>query len=127
MKSLLLTTLLLISFFVKSQNLVGLSRKNIEFIAKTEQWKTTSSTTKNGIPFIEVDDADSYKFYYFKNNICAVYLVFYNKIDSNEIKKILDVTYPKQNNIWYTDNTIIDLAYDEILEGYFVKYKLIKQ
>lgn len=127
MKSLLLTTTLLISFFVKSQNLIGVSRKNIEFIAKTEQWKTTSSTTKNGIPFIEVDDVDSYKFYYFKNGICAVYLVFYNKIDSNEIKKVLDATYSKQNNIWYTDNTVIDLAYDEILEGYFVKYKLIKQ
>jgi hypothetical protein len=127
MKRLILTTTLLISFFVKSQNLVGVSRKNIEFIAKTEQWKTTSSTTKNGIPFIEVDDADSYKFYYFKNGICAVYLVFYNKIDSNEIKKVLDTTYHKQNNIWYTDNTVIDLAYDEILEGYFVKYKLIKQ
>ena len=57
-----------------------------------------------------------------------MYLVFYNKINSDEIKKVLDATYSKQdNNVWYTDNTVIDLAYYEILNGYFVKYKLIKQ
>lgn len=128
MKRLILTATLLSSLFAKSQNLVGVSRQDIEFIAKTEHWKTTTSTTKTGVPFIEVDDVDSYKFYYFKDGICAIYLVFYNKINSDEIKKVLDATYSKQdNNVWYTDNTVIDLAYDEILNGYFVKYKLIKQ
>jgi hypothetical protein len=106
--------------------MVGVSRQDIEFAAKTEQWKSTSSTTKTGIPFIEVDDDDSFKFYYFKNDICVMYLVFYNKISGDEIVKVLDATYPKQDTMWYTDNTVIDLAYDEILSGYFVKYKLIK-
>jgi hypothetical protein len=45
MKRLILTATLLSSLFAKSQNLVGVSRQDIEFIAKTEQWKTTSSTT----------------------------------------------------------------------------------
>ena len=126
MKRLILTATLLSSLFAKSQNMVGVSRQDIEFAAKTEQWKSTSSITKTGIPFIEVDDDDSFKFYYFKNDICVMYLVFYNKISGDEIVKVLDATYPKQDTMWYTDNTVIDLAYDEILSGYFVKYKLIK-
>lgn len=127
MKQLILTATLLSSLFAKSQNLVGVSRQDIEFIAKTEHWKTTTSTTKTGVPFIEVDDVDSYKFYYFKDGICAMYLVFYNKISGAEIVKTLDATYSKQDTTWYSNNAIINLEYDEILEGYFVKYKLIKQ
>ena len=45
MKRLILTATLLSSLFAKSQNLVGVSRQDIEFIAKTEHWKTTTSTT----------------------------------------------------------------------------------
>lgn len=127
MKQLILTATLLSSLFAKSQNLVGVSRQDIEFIAKTEHWKTTTSTTKTGVPFIEVDDADSYKFYYFKNDTCAMYLVFYNKISGDEIKQKLDETYQKQDTTWYSNNAAINLYYDEILKGYFVKYKLIKQ
>jgi hypothetical protein len=35
--------------------MVGVSRQDIEFAAKTEQWKSTSSTTKTGIPFITIE------------------------------------------------------------------------
>lgn len=127
MKRLILTATLLSSLFAKSQNLVGVSKSDFEFISKTENWKTTTSITKNGIPFIEVDDADSFKFYYFKNGVCVRYIIFYNDIKGEDIKKVLDDTYSKKDNIWFTDNAIITLNYDEILKGYFVEYKLVKQ
>jgi len=126
MKQLILIIALLSVLYTKAQNLVGTTRDNIEFIAKTENWKITKSTTKTGTPFIEVDDEDAFKFYYFRNDTCVMYLVFYNKIGGDDIVSVLDKTYPKQDTTWYSDNTMINVAYDEILRGFYVKYKLIK-
>ena len=126
MKQLILITALLSVFYSKAQNLVGTTRDNIEFIAKTENWKMTKSTTKTGTPFIEVDDEDAFKFYYFRNDTCIMYLVFYNKIGGDDIVSVLDKTYPKQDTTWYSNNTVINLAYDEVLNGYFVKYRLAR-
>jgi len=126
MKKIITILLLISTLLVKSQNMVGVTRKEIEYIGQTEKWKMTTSTTKTGTPFIEVDDEDSYKFYYFNNDTCTMYLVFYNKIGGDEIIQKLDETYPKQDTTWYTNNTLINLAYDEILRGFYVKYRMIK-
>jgi hypothetical protein len=125
MKNLVFAVLVFCSLICKSQDLLGTTRKDIEFMATAQGWNCSRSGLK-GAQLIKVEQPDALHFYYIKDNICTVHIIFYEGVQRAEIGKMLDEKYNKTDTAWYSGNTVIKLMYDESLNGYFVSHRLVK-
>lgn len=116
---------MLVSLGLSAQNLIGATRKDVEFMAAAHGWRTCKTNLKEG-QLLQVEQGDTLRFYYFRDELCTVSVIFYGGVPGSMIREMLNKNYSRNDTAWYSGNTVIKLLYDETLDGYFVKYRLVK-